>query len=93
MPLSYHAKGTYHLRVPIERNTTEKVGEHRSDVGEHTKYCTPNRLTGVNYGKPLELSNYSHLDSFSLASVSNADCQSGNKFGYSCGSAKDSAAV
>jgi hypothetical protein len=31
----------YHLRVPIERNTTEKVGEHRSDVGEHTKYWGP----------------------------------------------------
>lgn len=41
----------------------------------------------------IAVSNYSHLDSFSLASVSNADCQSGNKFGYSCGSAKDSAAV
>jgi hypothetical protein len=41
MPLSYHAKGTYHLRVPIERNTTEKVGEFRSDVGEHTKYWGP----------------------------------------------------
>jgi hypothetical protein len=38
MPLSYHANDMYHLRVPIERNTTEKVGEFRSDVGEHTKY-------------------------------------------------------
>ncbi len=66
---------------------------------QNTEAQYSNRLTGVNYGKPLKLvcghavSNYSHLDSFSLASVSNADCQSGNKFGYSCGSAKDSAAV